>query len=917
MPAVTRPSAGRAKTSRWLLAAQLLLGHWAASPAAQERPGTVLEPEQLEPIVLEVRLAAEHYTVRVSEGIIVLADGETLYLPLGQLASALRLPIDVQLEERAASGWVLDEQRVFELSLDPPRLVADGEERELAAEGVLVDDDVYVRADLLASWWPVDFEELRSALWLRVSPREPLPIQLEIERSKRWSRLQPRDFGGGVARHPHQEMRHRLFGPPVIDLRLDLSADADMAGAFGSSRSSVLVASGDLLYMSMRLQLTEATLRGEADPLFYLERLDPDQGLLGPLRLSRLRVGDVFLPQQELVSGGGRGSGVYLSSFPLGVSNEFNTVTIEGEALPGWDVELLRGDQLQAARRVDASGRYLFEDVPLLPGRTELTLVFLGPFGERREETRVYNQSASLPPNGAQYWSFGLVRQEEATLSGLFSSAPDDLEEPKEDPADALAGRLRAVFDYRKGLGLRTALFAGLSSLPLEGGREHFVSLGLDRGLGRFGTVRVQAAHRLGGGWAAELGARFGGPAFSLVLNHLEAGGFTSEKLSGSLERRTEVEMRSTIETSKLRVPWDLSLVHEQPGGLKATLRTSTVLPAVRLANTLVYADDAVTGSLVVGGPKGRFDIRGSLSYELLPDLELSSVNAGLVWRRDGAIQPGVSISHDLAGDGGTTIGTGLQWAFKRNWHGMDLQFSTGFSWSDTGRASASLSVVTSFGRRTPLGHWGLQPQWGSERGRATAWVFDDRDADGRFGPGDAPIEGVSLTVDRKAATSAEGLVTLSGLPFDRWTDVAVLRQTLPDPYMIPLNEGRSVLARPGAIPLLVFPVVVTAELDGMAYIQHLDGEPEPISNVALELVDSDGEVAASSRSQFDGFWLLQGLKPGRYQLRVSPEQVARLDLAEPPVTEIELAAGEVRSGLEIVVEQRAVAAQRAAAASE
>lgn len=67
----------------------------------------------------------------------------------------------------------------------------------------------------------------------------------------------------------------------------------------------------------------------------------------------------------------------------------------------------------------------------------------------------------------------------------------------------------------------------------------------------------------------------------------------------------------------------------------------------------------------------------------------------------------------------------------------------------------------------------------------------------------------------------------------------------------------------------------------------------------------SQGEVVQEVRSAFDGFYLFELVPPGRHLVRVSPEQVKRLNLAPPPEQEVVIeGSGTIVSGVDITVER-------------
>jgi hypothetical protein len=100
------------------------------------------------------------------------------------------------------------------------------------------------------------------------------------------------------------------------------------------------------------------------------------------------------------------------------------------------------------------------------------------------------------------------------------------------------------------------------------------------------------------------------------------------------------------------------------------------------------------------------------------------------------------------------------------------------------------------------------------------------------------------------------------------------------------------------------FPVVLTGEVDGTVFLQQGEGR-RAVSNVRVQLVDGQGTVVQEVRSQFDGFYLFERLRPGSYSIRIEPGQLERLQL-QPRIdtAQIELHSGDILRGLDIVLRQ-------------
>jgi hypothetical protein len=114
-----------------------------------------------------------------------------------------------------------------------------------------------------------------------------------------------------------------------------------------------------------------------------------------------------------------------------------------------------------------------------------------------------------------------------------------------------------------------------------------------------------------------------------------------------------------------------------------------------------------------------------------------------------------------------------------------------------------------------------------------------------------------------------------------------MVTETLPDPYMFPSRPGVEVVPRPGRTHRALFPVVAVSEVEGHAYFQGAD-EKRAVSNVQLQLVNAKGDVIASVRTEYDGYFFMERVAPGQYRIRIDPDQAAKLNIglaSDVPVT--------------------------------
>ncbi len=165
------------------------------------------------------------------------------------------------------------------------------------------------------------------------------------------------------------------------------------------------------------------------------------------------------------------------------------------------------------------------------------------------------------------------------------------------------------------------------------------------------------------------------------------------------------------------------------------------------------------------------------------------------------------------------------------------------------------------------------------------------------------PIENASFIINEgsrhPARTDSTGHAYLSRMMPKQYADIAIDQGSLEDPQWIPSLQGMRVLPRPGKVHTVDFPVVMTGEIDGTVYLVDVDGKKRGIGNAEIDLVAADGSIVSTVRSANDGYYIIPAVRPGSYQVQVSPEQLEKLGLGVGEMRQVVMQAdGEFISGL-------------------
>lgn len=852
--------------------------------AARARAATPSTPSEENLLVLQVQLG-DHL---LADDLLAYTHPGGVLLPVARLEELLELPISQAVKAGPQAG---------------------------AQAG---NDDLYVDARVLSSRVPVDFAVDTAALVLRLTPREKLPVQEKWEReARRHAAEAAREAAAKASSAPRfavQPHPYGVLGWPVLDGNAGFSFQSGGEGPAASAFRHSFLAQGDFLAMTAALFLSGET-GGGTNPLanarLVLERRDPEGRLFGAAGATEMRVGDVSVALDPLLSPGrpGRGFEIGRSAGALVHSGGSGSTDLRGDTLPGWEVELYRDGTLLDFRRVGGDGRYEFRDIPLHGGMNVLRLVFYGPQNQKRErEEKIFTGTGLLPP-GETAWRLGAEQQDMGFLRPAEPAAANPA-----DPADTapLRGALRGSFDFERGLSRSFSLGGGLSSLELTDGRHDYLRLGLGTSLPG-GGGRLDLTRDLRGGWAGKLAFHGQLGPLSVALEHTELAGCRSEEtendgLRSRSEARLDVQLRIPgLPSAVPPLPVSLTVAREERVAgetlaLQATSALTLPLGSSVFSNRwqLGFANGelAAGGSLHLNGRFRGFAVRGSLGYQLAPKPSLSDldVTGEIELRRGLGLHLGVSQGLLRAS---TAVSGGLDWRLKA----LVLGLTAGLS-SD-GRMQVGGSMSFSLGREPRSDRPRLRTDSGSSQGAVSARVFLDGDGDGRFSAGDTPLAGIRFKTDGgsrlKAETGEDGVAWLPLSPYHR-LDLSIDEDTLSDPAWVAERQGVGLVPRPGAAWTVDFPVIETGEIDGNVSLSQGGGKRE-VSNVRLQLVAPDGAVVQEAKSQFDGFYLFEKVRPGRYTLRVAAEQLERLRLtAVPAEMKVDLRSGEVRSGVNVVL---------------
>ncbi|GAB5458260.1 MAG: hypothetical protein Hens3KO_12900 [Henriciella sp.] len=787
-----------------------------------------------------------------------------LCLPVEPLLEALEVPIT--LDGDHARGWFIDPARKIELDFTAGAGTVEG--ATFSAKPQKTEQGWCLP---LADWsriLPVDFDYNYGALSVALTPREILPIEARLERDL--LRQQIREDGVYDPNYPLIEVPYRWLSLPTADLNLGFQL---MDTGQTSTEGSVELA-GDILKMTGRLQYS-----GQNRPRITLGRVSAEAEELGPLKAHSFAIGDVVSTRLPMLAETRTGQGITISNRPTISADIFDTTDIRGALPQGWEAELYEGQQLLGfVTEADINGDYVFSDVALRPGYNRFTVKLFGPYGEREDRQVKIMVGAELCPENEVQYSFGLVRadkDEGALVPKRQVSAYTSL---RYGLSKNTTGQLDAIVSDSAGF---TAAGASLSGSAFN----------------TYGVLRVASDGRGRPAYAAAIQKRLNDQGARLQLDVRDYGSVENE-VSGFGDLRLQRSALLTYDTSinfglmrgptamHARYEW-LSLVN---GGEETNLssRFAGALGRSRWSNTVRYTNRTdktgvsssdLLGDFLVSRSFGDVRLRGAATYDLSETPEVTTLALAAQKRigRKGFGQ--VTLSRDMK-----TSAMNLNASYSKSFDSFALSASAGAD--DKGMVTAGVRFSVSLFHDTSMGRYVTAAPGLSRSGAVRAVVFDDIDGDGVYGEVDKLqsdagfIVGQSLRSER---TSRRGDAVLGELQPGALTNIELKQSTIEDPFLQAAQPGAAVIARPGLVIDVPFALTATADIDGIVTMQA-GSNATPVSGVTVEAVDEAGITLASTKTEYDGYYYIDGIAARSVTIRVAQEALNEISAQAAPV---------------------------------
>jgi hypothetical protein len=686
-----------------------------------------------------------------------------------------------------------------------------------------------------------------------------LPVELAIERQKRAENLQHR-AKFDLATLPQVRLPYRMWRAPALDFVVSagMTYRAD-TGAKVDRRSSVYAA-GEIARMSYDAQAATDQKGVPTSLRMRAYRSDPDGDLLGPLHATHFGFGDVAGLTTTLGGSPTSGRGAVLTNRPVVNPTNFDRTRFEGDLPSGWDAEIYRNGELLAFATADSRQRYVFDDVQLMYGENQIQIVLYGPQGQIRTRDELINVGEDNVPAGKTWYWAG------------FNQPSHDLVSLNEEEVSPLDPKYQAAVSVEHGLDDRTSVGVLARTMLLDDQRVAFVEGSIRRSIGG-ALIEVGAARESNGGTAAraQLLAKLG--SLNVSAQALTANDFDLPGGRGTSLHEARLALDAPIHIGRAVIPahTDIHYTDRTDGSaqLDAAARLAAQIGRFNLAADVKYTQQYlakgpappanVIASLIGIGRAGPVRLRGSTSFEISPTSRFRSAELTGYWSAsDNADWEGT-----LAYDGPEHRGR-IRLAHIRRFSGLALAL-TGEAATD-GSVAIGLNLNFSL---DPAHGLSLSRERLAAAGSVRARVYRDLNDNGVADPGEPFEKGALITAGHTIArkpTDDRGSVTIAGLQTFAPITVGIDRGSLGDPMLAPKKALQVVTPRPGVPAEVEIGLVGAGDIEGAI----LKNGGLGFEGLDLELVDSSGAVVSTARTDYDGYFLFEGVPYGSYRVRIA-----------------------------------------------
>lgn len=810
----------------------------------------------------------------------ILKNGK-LYFSLIDVIDVLNLAVNFNHKTKKATGWFLREDWKIDIALNTSRVISRDKIYEIEPDDILKKDNTYfIEKSNLERWFSLTLIPDIPQQYVEVISAYPLPIVAKFSRENKRVANQTQTDPTLPRYTPERKWLDINTAGFQIGTRFQRTKTQN--DILRTTRNSSNIAlQGQILKHDAYLLGSYNNRDGLSSVIGRLSKRSEEANLLGPLKARSYSIGDTSIANIPLLGNTSQELGVSLSNNKL-TRTQSQTTTIDGEAFPGWDVELYRNNILIDAQTIDTTGRYEFSKIQLFGGDNNFEVFFYGPQGEIQKRTITVPVTSALLTAQNNFYNLS------ASVSNSQLYQGNDIR-GDQDQALHLTGQ------YNRRIG-NALTYVGIRSREVNNQQKTLLGAGLTTSYKNM-ILDSNLSMDSNGETAGQLSLRRSLSGWNLLTTaKVQTDGYApnGEENPSVLQINTSTQKSfQPTDTTRLSIfsRGNYNKLANDISQATTAIGANYQFKNFNLSNNLTYDKISFKGNETSTARhnfstrynKGKYFLRGGLETTLYPERKIESFFGQITYRPSYKVSGDVRIQHRLNQDK-TEGRVNLNYTndhFRTSpfieynsdqdlYAGVNLNFSIIDTPSDNGFEMTSKRL--------------------SGKGLVSSLVYHDKNGNLIFDAGDEILPDViveSLNVRRRETTNEKGYSLIKDLPANRATDITIDKTTLPDSFMISATDGVSVFPNAGEIIELQFPIHLAGEVDGTVFIQ--DGEQTEAGRRAkLELhpIQALSDTIITIETALDGFYVGSEIPPGRYIMKVS-DQTARQYKAGAPAPKV------------------------------
>ncbi|MCP4984716.1 MAG: hypothetical protein GY928_01245 [Colwellia sp.] len=837
---------------------------------------------------------------------------------LMSLFEILDFPIELDLDKQIATGWFINENYGFDLNYakDGGVAIIKGKSFPIKAEHISIEeDDIYVESQILTQWFGLNITFDFSNLIMFINPLELIPVQQRLERKDRKELI--KSANESVA--PWKESDYEILSSPLFDLQMSHSTDND-----NNNFSSYSILGGhDFAYLNAEYYVSGSSQDSINSARLTFSKESDNHDLLGLFKASKFEFGDIRPVSTSINFNNNINRGV---SFSQGLSdtNLNNRTNFNGNILPGWDIELYRNGIFIRKQLSLQSGRYEFNDIDLLFGNNIFELISYGPQGQVEKTTKeIYVDGNSLDANESSY-GVSLTQTGRSVLGVDLNSLTDN-------EGWLLAARYSRGFTDWLSINLGHTTLISDNNIGIDGQTqedEHTLSLGGDLSLFERFLIQVQSEFNEQEDHSLLVTMKTALKNQSFTYSYQEGKvNVTSaddESLTDELISKEHLLTMSGFiyNSNELKVNYQNQYLNKKGNsGAEYELLSNQIgfnagrfslqnslywqkrgnLPSNNNTSGQFDVDEYISGETSLQRMFGSVFSRFIVGYTFKPESEITTLSTEVSWSLLENIQSNIKVDYFKLTDR-------YQAQLGLNWQQDAYNINSTLRFDDQNDWRVGINFRFSFGYQLDKNEFMFSSTPITNKGALMVRVFEDDNLNGIYDEGENLIEGAkvkSLQNYTHGISNPNGIAVIKNLPNQKITDIELDKNSLGDGFLLPSKGAVAITPRKGYLGQLDFPVVTSSEVEGNIYLTADNGDFEALAYVTIHLVDIEGNIVKTTRSEYDGYYLFVDLLPGQYFVVIDDNYLAKRKLRNIDNIPISLTAqGDVINGSDFTLEE-------------